>query len=228
MGRLLDIGYFKKTIKERVKYAKERTVINKMYAWNLDKEYYDGKRINGYGGFKYDGRWKALLPKIIKKYKLTKKSKVLDLGCKKGFLLKDLNILLPQIKSYGIENHSYALKKAVKCNSKLIKSDYYKIPFKNKYFDFVIAFNSLYMQNLGDVIKSLKEIERVSKKSYIVLASGETDEERNKFYRWTLIGTSILLKKEWKTLFKKIKFKGDYYFSSAKSLGVQITKKLKN
>ena len=220
MGRLLDIGYFKKAIKERAKYAKKRTVINKMYAWNLDKEYYDGKRINGYGGFKYDGRWKALLPKIIKKYKLTKKSKVLDLGCKKGFLLKDLNILIPEIKSFGIENHSYALKKAVKCKSKLILSDYYKIPFKNKYFDFVIAFNSLYMQNLGDVIKSLKEIERVSKKSYIVLASGENDQERNKFYRWTLIGTSILLKKEWKTLFKKIKFKGDYYFSSAKSLGV--------
>ena len=84
----------------------------------------------------------------------------------------------------------------------------------------MIAFNSLYMQNLGDVIKSLKEIERVSKKSYIVLASGENDHERNKFYKWTLIGTSILLKKEWKTLFKKIKFKGDYYFSSAKSLGV--------
>ena len=75
------------------------------------------------------------------------------------------------------------------------------------------------MQNLGDVIKSLKEIERVSKKSYIVLASGE-NEERNKFYKWTLIGTSILLKREWKLLFKKIKFKGDYYFSSAKSLGV--------
>ena len=60
------------------------------------------------------------------------------------------------------------------------------------------------MQNLGDVIKSLKEIERVSKKSYIVLASGENDEERNKFYKWTLIGTSILLKKEWKFIFKKL------------------------
>ena len=220
MGRLLDIGYFKKAIKERAKYAKERTVINKMYAWNLDKEYYDGKRINGYGGFKYDGRWKALLPKIIKKYKLTKKSKVLDLGCKKGFLLKDLCILIPGIKSFGIENHSYALNKAVKCKSKLILSDYYKIPFKNKYFDFVIAFNSLYMQNLGDVIKTLKEIERVSKKSFVVLASGETHEERIKFYKWTLIGTTILLKKEWKILFKKLKFKGDYYFSSAKSLGL--------
>lgn len=220
MGRLLDIGYFKKPVKVRAKVAKVRTVINKMHAWELGKEYYDGKRVNGYGGFKYDGRWQKLLPQIIKRYKLTKKSKVLDLGCKKGFLLKDLNILIPGIKSYGIENHSYALNKSVKCKSKLIKSDYYKIPFKNKYFDFVIAFNSLYMQNLGDVIKSLKEIERVSKQSYIVLASGENDEERNKFYKWTLIGTSILLKKEWKTLFKKIKFKGDYYFSSSKSLGV--------
>ena len=75
MGRLLDIGYFKKTIKERAKYAKERTVINKMYAWNLDKEYYDGKRINGYGGFKYDGRWKALLPKIFKEAEIIDSSK---------------------------------------------------------------------------------------------------------------------------------------------------------
>ena len=155
---------------------------------------------------------------FLDKYLLKKNFKVLDLGCKKGFLLKDLNILIPGIKSYGIENHSYALKKAVKCKSKLIKSEYYNMPFKNKYFDFVIAFNSLYMQNLGDVIKSLKEIERVSKKSYIVLASGENDQERNKFYRWTLIGTTILSKKEWKTLFKKLKFQGDYYFSSAKSL----------
>ncbi len=220
MGKHIDIGYFKKPIKVRSQVAKERTVINKMHAWELGKEYYDGSRLNGYGGFKYDGRWLKLLPKLIKRYKLTSKSKVLDLGCKKGFLLKDLNILIPGIKSYGVENHPYALKKAVMCKSKLIRSDYTKLPFKNKSLDFVIAFNSLYMQNLGDVIKSLKEIERVSKKSYVVLASGENDEERNKFYKWTLIGTSILLKREWKTLFKKIKFTGDYYFSSAKSLGV--------
>ena len=220
MGKHFDIGYFKKPVKVRGKVAKERTVLNKIKAWELGKDYYDGNRLNGYGGFKYDGRWLKMLPKIIKKYKLTKNSKVLDLGCKKGFLLKDLNILLPGIKTVGIENHAYALKKSVKCQSKLLQSEYYKIPYKNKHFDFVIAFNSLYMYNLGDVIKSLKEIERVSKKSYIVLASGENDKERNKFYKWTLIGTSILLQKEWKKLFKDIGFEGDYYFSSAKSLGV--------
>ena len=220
MGKHFDIGYFKKPLKVRSRVAKKRTIINKMYAWELGKEYYDGNRINGYGGFKYDGRWKKLLPKIIKRYKLTQNSKVLDLGCKKGFLLKDLNILIPGIKSYGIENHSYALKKAVKCKSKLIKSEYYKVPFKNKHFDFVIALNSLYMQNLGDVIKSLKEIERVSKNSFVVLASGETDEERNKFYRWTLLGTTILKKSDWLKLFKKINYNGDYYFSTSKSLGL--------
>ena len=89
MGKHFDIDYFKKPVKVRSKVAKKRTVINKIHAWKLGKEYYDGSRLNGYGGFKYDGRWKKLLPKIISKYKLNKNSKVLDLGCKKGFFLKD-------------------------------------------------------------------------------------------------------------------------------------------
>ena len=110
MGKHVDIGYFKKPVKVRAKVAKVRTVLNKINAWELGDKYYDGNRLDGYGGFKYDGRWLKLLPQVIKRYKLTNKSKVLDLGCK-GFLLKDLNILLPGIKSYGIENHSYALKK---------------------------------------------------------------------------------------------------------------------
>jgi hypothetical protein len=76
------------------------------------------------------------------------------------------------------------------------------------------------MYNLKDVIMTLKEIDRVSKKSYVIVASGEDDKERNLFYRWTLIGTTILLKNEWRKLFKKIGFTGDYYFSSAKSLGL--------
>ncbi len=219
MGRHIDIGYFKK-LKVRSNVAKKRNILNKYEAWKLGREYYDGKRVNGYGGFKYDGRWLKILPNIIKRYKITKKSKFLDLGCKKGFLLKDLNILVPGIRSYGIENHRFPLSKIKKTKSKIIFNDYYNLPFRNKYFDFLIAFNSIYMQSLGDVIKSLKEIQRVSKKSYIVLASGENDDEIQKFHKWTLIGTSIQLKKDWLKLFKKIGYKGDYYFSSSKSLGL--------
>ena len=108
-----DTGYVKKSA-SRSSLAKKRTIYNKIIAWNLDKKYYDGKRINGYGGFKYDERWKKFLPKIIKRYKLNSKSKVLDLGCKKGFFLKDLKHLIPGIKVYGIENHPYPIQKAEK------------------------------------------------------------------------------------------------------------------
>ena len=108
-----DIGYFSSKIK-RKKLSKLRDIKNRIIAWRLDKEYYDGKRINGYGGFKYDGRWKTLLPKLIKKYNLSKNSKVLEIGCKKGFLLQDLKVLIPGIKLYGLENHKYPITKVKK------------------------------------------------------------------------------------------------------------------
>ena len=67
------------------------------------------------------------------------------------------------------------------------------------------------MHNLGDVIKSLKEIERVSKK-HMLFVSGENDAERNKFYKWTLIGTSILLKKSGKLFLKRSNLKVIIFF----------------
>ena len=123
----LDIRYFKKKINRKLS-TKKRTIYNKVIAWKLGKEYYDGKRINGYGGFKYDGRWKILLRKIIHKYKLTNQSKVLEIGCKKGFLLKDLIQLLPGIKIVGIENHYYPISKAnKKIKKKLLYCNYYEL-----------------------------------------------------------------------------------------------------
>ena len=216
-----DTGYFKTSAK-RKSLSQNRTIKNKFIAWKLDREYYDGDRINGYGGYKYDGRWKNFLPKIIKKYSLKKGSKVLDLGCKKGFFLKDLKDMVPGIKMKGIENHKYPINHSHPEVRRYLKySSFYNLKFKNKSFDFVFAFNSVYMQNLGDIINTLKEIQRVSKKSYVVLASCNSDAERNLFYKWTLLGTTILLEKEWLELFKLIGYKGDYYFSNAKSLGLK-------
>ena len=215
-----DPYYFKK--KDSINRAVDRKIENKFKAWQLSKDYYDGSRDNGYGGFKYDGRWLKLLPRIIKKYKLNNKSKVLDLGCKKGFFLMDLKKILPGIKVYGIENHPYPIKTASNSIKKrLILSNYYDLNFKDKFFDLVFAFNSVYSQNLGEIIKTLKEMQRISKKNYVVLAACNNEKERVKFYNWTLIGTTILYKKEWIKLFNKIGYKGDYYFSTAKTLGLK-------
>ena len=51
----------------------------------------DGKRENGYAGFKYDGRWLDVAKKIFKFYKLKNNAKILQIGCDKGFLLHDIN-----------------------------------------------------------------------------------------------------------------------------------------
>lgn len=217
-----NFGYFKKNIKRKLKINQQgRSVLNKFQAWKLDKEYYDGNRNNGYGGFKYDGRWIKILPKIIKKYKLSNNSKVLDLGCKKGFLMKDLKSLLPKAKVWGVEDHIYPIKNAEKeIKSKIILSKYYKIPFKDKYFDLVIGFSSIYKYNFGDLVKTIQEIKRVSKKSFFTIASYSSKKEKDAFEAWTLLGTTILSKKEWKRLFKILGYKGDFYFTTAKSLNL--------
>ena len=146
-----DPKYFKK--KNKVNRVVTRKLKNKLIAWELEKEYYDGDRNNGYGGFYYDGRWLQLLPAFIKKYKLNNNSKILDLGCKKGFIMKDLKILLPGAKIYGIEDHKYPIINAEKKIKKnIILSNYYEIPFNKNYFDLVIGFSSIYKYNFQDVV----------------------------------------------------------------------------
>jgi len=213
-----DPKYFKQSKSNR---KIKRSIKNKILASSEDKEYYDGNRNNGYGGFRYDGRWLKLLPRIIKRYKLKNNSKILDLGCKKGFIMKDLKILLPGSKVFGIEDHKYPILNAEKeIKKNIILSKYYKLPFKKNYFDFTIGFSSIYKYNLYDVIKTIKEINRVSKKSLITVAAYSNKNDKQIFENWTLIGTTILHKKDWIELFRILNYKGDYYFTTTKSLNL--------
>jgi ubiquinone/menaquinone biosynthesis C-methylase UbiE len=214
-----DPKYFKK--KSSILRVVDRKIENKFTAWQLDNDYYDGDRNNGYGGFKYDGRWLKLLPRIIKKYKLNNNSKILDLGCKKGFIMKDFKVLLPKAKVYGIEDHIYPIKNSEKeIRKNIIFSKYYEIPFRKNYFDFIIGFSSIYKYNFIDVVNTIKEINRVSKKSFITVASYSNKKEKELFEKWTLLGSTFLNKKDWKKLFKILNYRGDYYFTTARSLNL--------
>ena len=224
-----DYGYFsyKKSKKDTVKkkrknLMKKRTIVNRILANDLDNKFYDGERINGYGGFKYDERWKVFLKKIIHKYKLNKNSVVLDIGCKKGFFIKDLQDLIPGITVYGIEDHRYPISKSLPSVKKNIKyvSSYYDIKFKKNYFDFVHAHNSIYRYSLRDMIKVIKKISFISKKSHITVPVYYNEKERSKFLDWSLLGGIILKEKDWKQMFKFLNYKGDYYLSGAKSYGL--------
>ena len=92
-----DYGYFSFSKKkpneknknlDRKKLLKSRNIKRRVIANEFGHGFYDGDRKNGYGGYKYDGRWKIFLKKIIKKYKLNKNSKILDIGAKKGFFIQ--------------------------------------------------------------------------------------------------------------------------------------------
>ena len=214
---------YTKPIKARSIITEKRTIINKIIAWELDKEYYDGNRLNGYGGFKYDGRWKKVLPKFIKRYKLKAGSKVLDIGCKKGFLLHDLKELVPGIKIYGIDDHSYPLKKSMKSvRSNLKLSKYHEIPFKNNFFDAVFAIHCIYRLNFRDMITAIKEIQRVSKKnSFMTLGAYHDEKGQMLFNKWGILATCFYHVNDWKKIFKYLKYKGDYEFTTPESLGLK-------
>ena len=126
-----DYGYFKYSNKgtkkfnpkaERSKLSIKRGIINRIIANQFGKEFYDGDRLNGYGGFNYDEKLKIFLKKIIHKYNLNKNSKVLDIGCKKGFFIKDLTEM-PANKSFW-NRRSYPIKN---CLKEIVKNQLYRI-----------------------------------------------------------------------------------------------------
>ena len=117
----------------------ERMQDNKSFCMSVakkyGKDYWDGKRRFGYGGYKYiQGRWSSVAKKIISTYKLKSGSRILDVGCGKGFLLKEIYEINPEIQICGIDNSNYAIKNSHKDIKKfLFKYDARKkLPFKKK------------------------------------------------------------------------------------------------
>jgi len=199
-----------------------RTIKNRIIASYRDKEYYDGDRNNGYGGFRYDGRWVQIAKNMVKEYGLGENSSILQLGCEKGFLLHDFHTLYPAMNIRGTEISDYVIENAMPSIKPFIKkSPFTKLPFKDKEFDFVIAIGVVYTLNLADAIKCLEEIQRVGKgKSFITLAAYRTEEEFRLFRYWTVLGTTILHQDEWRELLKHVGYTGDYKFATAKSLNL--------
>src|SRR3546814_13939584 len=86
---------------------------NRRLASRFDVEYFDGTREQGYGGYRYDGRWVPVAHRLIDHYGLRPGDRVLDIGCAKGFLVKDLRDALPGLAVWGLDVSGYALRNAV-------------------------------------------------------------------------------------------------------------------
>lgn len=200
-----------------------RNIQSRIIASYRDKEFFDGSRNNGYGGFKYDERWKPIVKQIFREYNLSNKSSFLQLGCEKGFLLHDLNFFLPDAKIVGVEKSSYAIKNCKKTVKNYIKkSNYIDLEFSDNTFDFILAIGVIYSLTLENAIKCLKEIQRVGKgKSFITLASYTNEKDYWLFKDWTVLGILIFKENEWKQILKHCKYTGDYYFTNAEKLNLK-------
>src|ERR1700722_1805932 len=62
------------------------------------EQYFDGPREYGYGGYRYDGRWVPVARDMIAHFDLKPGDRVLDVGCAKGFLVKDLLQVCPGLE----------------------------------------------------------------------------------------------------------------------------------
>jgi ubiquinone/menaquinone biosynthesis C-methylase UbiE len=208
---------------KRISNSKTRTIKERIISSYRDKNLYDGERRYGYGGFFYDGRWKKIAQKICKKYNLNNSSKILQLGCEKGFLLNDIKSIYPKIKIKGIDMSEYAIKNSMLSVKKNLKvGNYIDLNFKDSEFDFVLALGVVYSLNLADAIKCLKEIIRVSKgNSFINLSSYTNSNDYWLFKNWTLLGSTLLTEKEWLEVLKHVKYKGNYYFTNSKTLNLK-------
>lgn len=217
----VDIGYPHSNVKRVVKKG-FRTIRNRMVAARLDEAYYDGRREDGYGGFRYDGRWAKIIPNLAERYGLDANSPVLDVGCKKGFFLHDLKEAFPGITVKGVENHPYPLEHAMESvKDDLVLASYQELPFEDGQFDFVMAYASIYMLNLRGVMQALSEIQRVGKgQSYVTLGAYTTAGQRELFEEWTLLGTTVLHVDEWMDVFREVGYTGDYAFTTAASLNL--------
>ena len=197
-----------------------RTVKHRLVASKRDKEFFDGGRDFGYGGFVYDGRWKDVAEKISQKYLKRKNSKFLQINCEKGFLVHDIKQLRTDVEVSGTETSDYAIANSMaSTRDRIKKNEPYALSFPDSYFDFVIALGVVYTFTLNDAVRVLKEIGRVSNgNSFVTLAAYETEEEYFLFKDWTLLGALIYKREEWLEILTEAGYKGDYLFTNAKYL----------
>ena len=181
-------------------------------AKQFGKDYWDGSRSTGYGGYHYDGRWEAVADQFIDYYKLKPGDKVLDVGCGKGFLVFEL--FKKGLDVYGLDISEYAIQNAkeeVRSRLKVGVAD--TLPYEDQKFDLVYSINTLHNLYCYNLKSALKEIQRVGNKHrYICVESYRNEEEKVNLLYWQLTCEMFCTPEEWEWWFSEAGYTGDYSF----------------
>lgn len=174
--------------------------------------YFDGPREYGYGGYRYDGRWQPVARDIVAHFGLGPGSRILEVGCAKGFLVKDLLAACPGIEAYGLDISKYAL---MHCEPEVVGRLHLGtaevLPFPSGCFDAVICLNTLHNLPRERCKTALREIERLAPgKGFVTVDSYRTPEQRALFLEWVLTAEHHDYPEGWIALFREAGYSGDY------------------
>ena len=176
------------------------------------REYFDGSRDTGYGGYRYDGRWVAIAEDMVAHWRLKPGDRVLDVGCAKGFLVKDLMKVCPGLEMFGLDISEYAL---LHCEPEVVGrlhlGNCVRMPFPDNSFAAVIAINVVHNLVRPECITAVREIERLAPgRGYIQVDSYRTPEEREIFLSWVLTAKTHYDPAGWRQLLAEAGYTGDY------------------
>jgi len=216
MGREVDLlANYPRTKRDVSGRGMSKTEEDRAVARRFGKEFFDGDRSHGYGGFSYHPRfWQPVVPDLRKHFGLTAASSLLDVGCAKGFMLHDLALLIPGITVKGIDISRYAIENAIEdMRPHLQVADARALPFADNAFDVVISITTLHNLERDDCARALREVERVSRLgSFITVDAYRNDEEKARMQAWNLTAKTVMHVDEWRVFFAEAGYTGDYYW----------------
>lgn len=202
----------KRPIDERAKLVTEA---DRRLSKQFGKDYFDGDRRHGYGGYSYHPRfWQATARRFRDHYQLPEQAGILDVGCAKGFLLRDVKELMPKATLAGIDISTYAIEHADPLVKPCVQvGSAAALPFPDKSFDLVVSINTVHNLPLESCKQALREIQRVSRQhAFITVDAWRTDRERELQQQWILTADTYMHVDDWKTLFGEVGYTGDYYW----------------
>lgn len=195
--------------------AAARTEEHKKIARRFDRDFFDGDRDTGYGGFTYQPRfWQPVIPDLKKFYDLSAASRVLDVGCAKGFMLHDMRELIPGIEVAGIDISEYAIENAMEDVRPFLQvGTATELPYEDDSFDLVVSVTTVHNLERDQCARSLQEIERVSRGGkFITVDAYQNEVDRERMDAWNLTALTYMHADEWAEFFREVGYTGDYYW----------------
>ena len=183
-------------------------------AIKYDKEYWDGTRLQGYGGYKYDGRWRKVADALVQQYGIKPGMRILDVGSGKGFLLHDFTESVPGVEVAGIDISAYGIEHTMESVKPFIKQGTAaKLPWPDKHFDLVVSITTLHNLYNYDLREALKEMQRVSKGGkFLCVEAYRNEREKVNLMYWQLTCRIFHTPKEWEYEFSEAGYTGDHEF----------------